>query len=59
MALAMPQGPYRLVSVNTAPERAKRVIGRVIEDVKDKYEILHVGNADSTSSPLWVVRSRY
>ncbi|KAJ7754340.1 hypothetical protein DFH07DRAFT_743878 [Mycena maculata] len=40
-------GPeYRLVSVNTAPERAKRLIGRVIEDVKDQYTIVHVANAE-------------
>ena len=39
---------YRLVTVNTAPERAKRLIGRVVEDVKDKYTIVHAANAEST-----------
>lgn len=36
-----------LVSVNTAPERAKVVIGTVIENVKDKYSIVHAGNTTS------------
>lgn len=39
---------WRLVTVNTAPERAKRVIGRVAEKLKDRYTILHVANADCT-----------
>ncbi|KAJ7114024.1 hypothetical protein C8R44DRAFT_842017 [Mycena epipterygia] len=37
---------YRLVSVNTVPERAKRLIGRVIEDVKEQYNITHVANIE-------------
>ncbi|KAI0773291.1 hypothetical protein BD413DRAFT_473405 [Trametes elegans] len=37
----------RLITVNTAPERAKRLIGRVVEDVRDKYTIVHVANVDS------------
>lgn len=37
--------PVNLVSVNTAPERAKKVIGTVIENVKDKYDIVHAGNS--------------
>ncbi|KAM7185291.1 hypothetical protein V8F20_011872 [Naviculisporaceae sp. PSN 640] len=41
-----PSGPYRLVTVNTAPERAKRLIGRVVEDVKDTYTLIHVANAE-------------
>jgi hypothetical protein len=43
-----PLGPYKLVTVNNAPERAKKLIGRVVEAVKDKYTIIHAGNADST-----------
>jgi len=42
-----PLGPYILVTVNNAPERAKRLVGRVVEDVKDKYDIQYVANADS------------
>jgi hypothetical protein len=43
-----PLGPYKLVTVNTAPERAKRLVGRVVEDVKNEYTIIHAGNAEST-----------
>jgi hypothetical protein len=39
--------PVNLVSVNTAPDRAKKVIGTVIENVKDKYSIVHAGNSTS------------
>jgi hypothetical protein len=42
-----PKGPYRLCTVNTAPERAKRLIGRVVEDVKEEYTIIHAQNAES------------
>ncbi|KAK3991375.1 hypothetical protein QBC44DRAFT_341207 [Cladorrhinum sp. PSN332] len=45
--MSEPKGPFRLVTVNTAPERAKKLIGRVVEDVKDKYTIIHAGNADN------------
>lgn len=38
---------YRLVTVNTVPERAKRLIGRVVDDVKDRYTIVHVANVES------------
>ncbi|KAJ9104165.1 hypothetical protein QFC20_004602 [Naganishia adeliensis] len=39
--------PVNLVSVNTAPERAKRLIGILIKDVADKYTIVHAGNSDT------------
>ncbi|KAK4894266.1 hypothetical protein LTR27_007399 [Elasticomyces elasticus] len=42
------QKTYKLVTVNNAPERAKRLVGRVIEDLKDHYSIVHAGNAEST-----------
>jgi hypothetical protein len=45
-----PTGPYKLVTVNTAPDRARRLIGRVVEDVKEKYTIIHAGNADSKNT---------
>ncbi|KAF9772194.1 hypothetical protein IL306_010120 [Fusarium sp. DS 682] len=38
------KGPFRLVTVNTAPERAKRLIGRLITELQDDYEIIHVDN---------------
>ncbi|AAW41377.1 hypothetical protein CNA08170 [Cryptococcus deneoformans JEC21] len=37
--------PVNLISVNTAPDRANKVIGTVIENVKDKYSIVHAGNS--------------
>jgi hypothetical protein len=43
-----PLGPFKLVTVNKAPERAKRLIGRVVEDVKADYTIIHAANAEST-----------
>ena len=47
-----PAGPYKLVTVNTAPDRAKRLIGRVVEDVKDTYTIIHAGNSASKENPF-------
>lgn len=44
------QGPFKLITVNTAPERAKRLIGRMAEMLKDRYIIQHVDNCESTSS---------
>lgn len=38
---------YRLVTVNTAPERARRLVGRTIEALRDRYSIEHVDNCES------------
>lgn len=46
-----PLGPFRLVTVNTAPERAKRIVGRLCEEVKDDYLIDHVANSTSELLP--------
>ena len=43
-----PKGPFKLVTVNTAPERALRLIGRVTEALKERYAILHVANCEGT-----------
>jgi hypothetical protein len=43
----MSSQPINLVSVNTVPERAKKVIGQVIDNVKDRYAIVHAGNSES------------
>lgn len=43
-------GPYKLVTVNNAPERAQRLVGRVVEIVKDRYVINHVANAESEAT---------
>ena len=42
-----PKGPYRLCTVSTAPERAKGLIGRVVEDVKEEYTIHNLQNMES------------
>jgi hypothetical protein len=47
MSETQPKGPFRLVTVNTAPERAKRLIGRLVEALKDRYTILYVANCES------------
>ncbi|KAK7546359.1 hypothetical protein IWX49DRAFT_504952 [Phyllosticta citricarpa] len=44
-----PVGLYKLVTVNSAPERANDLVARVCEDVKDRYLIVHAGNADDIS----------
>jgi hypothetical protein len=49
------KGPYTLVTVNNAPERAQRLVGRVVEIVKDRYVIKHVANAESERSTSIVV----
>ncbi|KAH6950167.1 hypothetical protein DER45DRAFT_91668 [Fusarium avenaceum] len=41
------KGPFRLVTVNTAPERAKRLIGRLVAELQGDYEIIHVDNCQS------------
>ena len=60
----MAQGPYKLVTVNNAPERAKRLIGRVVEEVKERYTIVHAGNVEcmlvffhvvSSGCDLWCI----
>ena len=48
--MASPKGPFRLVTVNTAPERAQRLIGRVADTLKDRYIIIHEANCESM---LW------
>jgi hypothetical protein len=41
-----PLGTFKLCTVNNAPERAQRLVGRVIADMKDEYKIIHAGNAE-------------
>ncbi|KAI5461275.1 hypothetical protein BGZ63DRAFT_454058 [Mariannaea sp. PMI_226] len=47
--MSVQSGPWKLLTVNTAPERAKRLIGRMIEGLKDQYDIEHLGNCESIS----------
>lgn len=49
--MAAPKGPFRLVTVNTAPERAQRLIGRVADSLKDRYIIVHEANCESMLRP--------
>ncbi|KAF5672024.1 hypothetical protein FHETE_3896 [Fusarium heterosporum] len=41
-----PKGPFRLMTVNTAPERAKRVIGAMGENLKASYTIDYIANSE-------------
>jgi hypothetical protein len=47
MAGPTPKGPFKLVTVNTAPERAFRLIGRLTEQLKERYTIVHAANCES------------
>lgn len=49
--------PINLVSVNTAPERAAKVIGKVIENVKDRYTIVHAGNSTTIEGVAPLLKS--
>jgi hypothetical protein len=50
--MTQPRGPFRLVTVNTAPQRAKVLVGRVVETLKDDYIIEHVGNCECEQSSI-------
>lgn len=52
MASATPKGPYKLVTVNNVPERAKRLIGRVVAELADQITIVHAANCAS-KHPLY------
>ncbi|EMR63976.1 hypothetical protein UCREL1_9064 [Eutypa lata UCREL1] len=41
------KGPFKLVTVNTSPDRAQRLIGRLIDALKADYDITHVANCQS------------
>lgn len=45
--MSSPKGPFRLVTVNTAPDRARRLVGQVIEVLKDRYTIEHLANCET------------
>jgi hypothetical protein len=46
MSQTQPLGPFKLVTINTAPDRARKIIGRMVEAVKDKYTIIHAANVE-------------
>lgn len=39
MTSAIPGGPFNLVTVNNAPERAESINGHIIEEVKGEFYI--------------------
>jgi hypothetical protein len=49
--MSIPKGTYRLVTVNNVPERAKKVMGRVAEELKDRYTIDYGAHCLSESRP--------
>jgi hypothetical protein len=49
----MSRALVNLVSVNTVPERAKLVIGKVIDGVKGRYTIVHAGNSESQAAHMY------
>jgi hypothetical protein len=55
MSAPGPKGPFKLVTVNTAPERAKRLIGRMVEALKDRYTIIYAANCESASSLFFYI----
>ncbi|KAJ5824986.1 hypothetical protein N7447_007326 [Penicillium robsamsonii] len=44
--MSAPKGPFHLVTVNTVPERAKRLIGRLVEALSDRYTIIYLDNCE-------------
>lgn len=53
-----PKGPYKLVTVNTSPERAWRLIGIIVEEIKDEYIIQHKANCASKFSFHQALRNK-
>ncbi|KAF2770777.1 hypothetical protein EJ03DRAFT_326117 [Teratosphaeria nubilosa] len=45
-----PKGPYTLITVNSNPERAHRLVGRIIANLSENYTITHVANAESPAA---------
>ncbi|CAO1637698.1 unnamed protein product [Jaminaea pallidilutea] len=43
---------YGLVTVKSAPERVRKVICALIENVKDRYNIVHAGNSENVPDLL-------
>ncbi|KAL4728163.1 hypothetical protein ACLX1H_004899 [Fusarium chlamydosporum] len=54
-----PQGPFRLMTVNTAPERAKRVIGAMVKNLKESYSIDYVVNSERIEDVYSLVKEHH
>ncbi|KAM0713827.1 hypothetical protein Q7P37_010789 [Cladosporium fusiforme] len=57
--MSYPMGPYSLVTVNNVPERAQKLVGRVVEIVKDRYVINHVANAENPEIAESVIQQHH
>lgn len=44
---AKPAGPFKLVTVNSNPERAKKLCGRLVEEMRATHHIDYVANTTS------------
>ncbi|KAF1967808.1 hypothetical protein BU23DRAFT_583697 [Bimuria novae-zelandiae CBS 107.79] len=48
------KGPFTLVTVNTSPKRAKKLIGRMIQGLQELYNITHQFQPDILfSASMW------
>ncbi|KAI3577743.1 hypothetical protein IWW34DRAFT_740095 [Fusarium oxysporum f. sp. albedinis] len=56
MSASTPSRTFRLLTVNNVPERAKKVIGQVVEELKTRYRIEHVGNCFDKSEVVSKVK---
>ena len=50
--MSAPPPPYKLVTVNTSPERAVGLVRKLAAEVSDSYTIKHCGNAASMFKPV-------
>lgn len=52
---AKPAGPFKLVTVNSNPERAKKLCGRLVEEMRATHHIDYVANTTSKhhTSSVW------
>ncbi|KAG6366189.1 hypothetical protein INS49_000365 [Diaporthe citri] len=44
---AKPAGPFKLVTVNSSPDRAKKLCGRLVEEMRATHHIDYVANTTS------------
>lgn len=40
--------PYKLTTVDTAPERASKMVRKLADEVRETYLIIHCANAERT-----------
>lgn len=55
---AKPAGPFKLVTVNSNPERAKKLCGRLVEEMRATHHIDYVANTTSKQhTRSWMARA--